>query len=83
MDNSKIPEKEDIKSLMTSMMTGENIHSVSSMPKGDQNFFYAITTVRFDYIFRMTSLENKSKFESAIVWKHLLLPIGNSTFDSI
>ncbi|MCP0912901.1 MULTISPECIES: phosphotransferase [Legionella] len=70
-----IPNEHIIASVISSM-TGEKVLSSIRMPTGDQNFVYAAKTLKAEYVLRMTDCSNKYKFQAAIAWQKMLLPLG-------
>jgi len=62
-------------SVVTSM-TNEKIISSTRMTTGDQYFVFAIKTEESEYVIRITNVEHKNKFISAIYWQEKLIPLG-------
>ncbi len=50
--------------------------AATRMATGDQNFVYAVKTSAAEYVLRMTDISHKHKFEAAIAWQKMLLPLG-------
>ena len=73
-DNPTINEQ--VASTVVYSMTGERVLLTSRMATGDQNFVYSVKTAATEYILRMTDIHHKYKFQSAISWQKLLLPLG-------
>jgi hypothetical protein len=67
---------EQISSSVVHAMTGEPVLSATRMATGDQNFVYAVKTSAAEYVLRMTDISHKHKFEAAIAWQKMLLPLG-------
>lgn len=65
-----------IASSVAHSMTGKQVISATRMATGDQNFVYAIKTPAAEYVLRMTDVNNKHKFQAAIGWQNMLLPLG-------
>lgn len=74
-NDHKIPSKQDIESVINSMI-GEQVLACTRMKTGDQNFVFAVSTSDAEYILRMTDFNYKYKFEAALAWQKLLLPVG-------
>lgn len=67
---------EQISSSVVHAMTGDPVLSATRMETGDQNFVYAVKTSAAEYVLRMTDISHKHKFEAAIAWQKMLLPLG-------
>lgn len=67
---------EQIASSIVHSMTYESVLSATRMQTGDQNYVYAVKTLATEYVIRMTDISHKYKFESAIKWQNMLLPLG-------
>lgn len=67
---------EQVSSSVVHAMTGERVLSAIRMATGDQNFVYAVKTSASEYVLRMTDITHKHKFEAAIAWQNMLLPLG-------
>lgn len=67
---------EQTSSSVVHAMTGEQVLSATRMATGDQNFVYAVKTSAAEYVLRMTDISHKYKFEAAIAWQKMLLPLG-------
>ncbi|MBS0290282.1 MAG: aminoglycoside phosphotransferase family protein [Proteobacteria bacterium] len=65
-----------IASKVVKSMTGEEVISISRMLTGDQNFVFAVTTADSEYVIRMTDEGHKQKFQAAIYWQKMLIPLG-------
>lgn len=76
MNTDNPTPNEKIASSVVHSMTGEQIVSVERMTTGDQNFVYAVTSTATEYVLRMTDVNHKFKFQSAISWQKMLLPLG-------
>ncbi len=76
MNIHNLTPNENAASSVVHLMTGEKVISVERMATGDQNFVYAVKTSAAEYIIRMTDVNHKYKFQSAISWQKMLLPIG-------
>lgn len=75
---TKLTEKpsNQIASKVVKSMTGEEVISISRMLTGDQNFVFAVTTANSEYVIRMTDEGHKQKFQAAIYWQKMLIPLG-------
>ena len=62
MKNNSTSPNEHTASLIINAMTKENVLVVKRMVTGDQNFVYAVKTVKADYVLRMTDANHKYKF---------------------
>lgn len=71
----KIPSEQNIKYVISSM-TGEQVLASTRMKTGDQNYVFAVKTSSAEYILRMTDFNHRYKFEAALGWQKILLPIG-------
>lgn len=67
---------ENIAANTVASMTNEDVLSSTRLTTGDQYFVYAVKTVYSEYVIRMTTIDHKKKFESAIYWQSMLLPLG-------
>lgn len=77
MNNSthKNPDKRIALSVVSAMV-GKPAVSATRMITGDQNFVFAVKTADAEYVIRMTDINHKAKFFSAIYWQEKLLPLG-------
>jgi len=73
--SSDVPN-ENIAATVASSMTREKVLSADRMATGDQHFIFAIKTENSEYVIRMTDLNQKNKFISAIYWQEKLLSLG-------
>lgn len=76
MNTSSILPSENIAATVVASMTDEKILSSTRMKTGDQYFVYAVKTADSEYVIRMTNMEHKSKFISALYWQEKLIPLG-------
>lgn len=76
MNSNNLSPNEQIASSVVTAMTGENVLSAKRMLTGDQNFVYAVETQVAEYVIRMTDNNHRYKFEAAIRWQNMLLPLG-------
>lgn len=76
MTNSAKHPSESIAVAVVQSMTGEDAVFVSRMGTGDQHFVYMVNTAASEYVIRMTLEEQRHKFEAALYWQKLLLPLG-------
>lgn len=65
-----------IASSVVKSMIGEEVISTFRMLTGDQNFVFAVTTADSEYVIRMTDEGHKQKFQAAIYWQQMLIPLG-------
>ena len=73
--DNQIPN-EKLASSIASKMTGEQILSATRLATGEQNFVYAVCTSASEYVLRMTDVSCRHRFQAAIKWQELLLPLG-------
>ncbi len=76
MDTQSIIPNEKIAADVVNSMTNEKVLSISRMKTGDQHFVFALKTSLSEYVLRMTTLEQKKSFISAIYWQEKFLPLG-------
>lgn len=74
-ESSEKPSKQIASSVVKSM-TDEKVISISRMLTGDQNFVFAVKTADSEYVIRMTDEGHKQKFQAAIYWQKMLIPLG-------
>ena len=76
MNTDNPTPNEQVASSVVQSMMGELVLSSTRMVTGDQNFVYAVKTSAAEYILRMTDVSHKYKFQAAIAWQKMLLPLG-------
>ena len=57
-------------------MTHEAVVASSPLTTGDQYYVFSVTTSKESYILRMTTPDDRAKFEDAIYWQNKLIPLG-------
>lgn len=67
---------EVIASSIVANMTQENVISATRFTTGDQFFVYAVKTENHEYVLRIASPNQKSKFIAGIDWQEKLIPLG-------
>src|SRR3990167_7702547 len=67
---------EEIAASAVASMTHEKVLSTTRMTTGDQYFVFAIKTINAEYVIRMTTMDQKEQFLSAIYWQDMLIPLG-------
>lgn len=72
--SSNYPSQEDATKVVA-LITNEKTLSSMRMTTGEQYFVYAVKTVEFDYVIRMTFLKQRHKFISGIYWQEKLIPL--------
>lgn len=76
MNTLPISPNEEIASQVVASMTNEKILSSKKMTTGDQYFVFDVKTNTSEYVIRMTDVNYKKNFISAIYWQEKLLPLG-------
>lgn len=76
MTKSTEKPSKKIASSVVQSMTGEEVTSITRMLTGDQNFVFAVTTADSEYVIRMTDEGHKQKFQAAVYWQNMLIPLG-------
>lgn len=67
---------EGIAAKVVESMTNEKTLSSTRMTTGDQYFVFDVKTTFSNYVIRMTDVNHKKNFYSAIYWQEKLLPLG-------
>jgi fructosamine-3-kinase len=67
---------ENIAIAVVEAMTGDKALASTRLITGDQHFVFAINTSSSEYVLRMTNVEQRNKFISAIYWQEKLLPLS-------
>ena len=76
MDIAPIFPNEKIATDVVAAMTNESVLSAVRLPTGDQHFVFAVKTLSSEYVLRMTTIQQKKCFISAIYWQEKLIPLG-------
>lgn len=76
MNTSSILPNITIAAAVVEAMTNNKILSSVRLMTGDQHFVFAVKTSSAEYVLRMTTIEQKNKFISALYWQEKLLPLG-------
>jgi fructosamine-3-kinase len=76
MKSDPISPNKDIASAVVTSMTNEKVLSSIRMKTGEQYYVFDIKTTESEYVIRMTDLNHKNNFISAIYWQEKLIPLG-------
>jgi len=75
-DKSHVAPDETIAAAVAAAMTNESVVSASRLTTGEQNFVFSVKTTISEYVIRMTYMQYKDKFSSALYWQNKLIPLG-------
>lgn len=76
MQTEDLIPNEKIAASVVLEMTGEQVLSATRLATGDQNFVFSAKTTSAEYVIRMTDINHQFKFQCAITWQKMLLPLG-------